>query len=327
MAKKYTKEQRNSYTSIVFILFLISFVILCVYIIYCLGISFPEFRIFNIEYGVKTDAFKYLLITSLSLNLGINYMLWSSPVDLNVIFKGPKAGNIIEIVVECLFGLLVIFIIALLYMSYMFEHGANTSDSLGGSIICIATFILVLHSFLPEISDPPGFPTAVNVKYKIKHHNYNDFKRYLADKLGISVNSLELFEEEHCDIEYYGYSKGNDEYCYVLVYLDKMNRKILNDCYDEGFFDFFNYKYKDVDTKKKSFYVYYIFVVEEVNAAFKEMVKYRAPMQKDFYFLGVGVDIKNNELYINGYDKKKFKYNYDLLFNKFDSLIEDIKIK
>lgn len=327
MAKKYTKEQRNSYTSFMIILFLISLFVYLFFISYCLGIIFPELRFVNAQYSLKSDLYQNVLLSSLVLDMAIVFILCSSSIEMNTIFKGVKAGNIVDVVGKTLLIFEAVILLGGCFVSWFLKQNVLLYDSLSGILFSTLVFILSLMFLLAHISDPPGFPTALNVKYKIKHHNYNDFKRYLAEKLKISVSSFEMFEEKHCDIESYCYSKGDDEFCFVLIPLNKVDRKIIGDCFDGGFYDYFAYKYKDVDTKKKSFYVYFIFVVEEVNVAFKEMIKYRAPMQKNYYFVGVGIDTKNNELYINGYDKKKFKDNYELLFNKFDSLIEDIKIK
>ena len=105
-----------------------------------------------------------------------------------------------------------------------------------------------------------------------------------------------------------------------------MNREIYSDYYEEGFVDFFDYEFKDIDISDKVFFVYYIFVVNDSNDTFIELINSITPMQDRYYFLGVGIDLKKDKLYITGYDKKKYKKEYDILVNEFDRIITDIKI-
>lgn len=316
------KEVIDKYTKNMFFLLIIVLALYIFLTFYFLGINFESFRLFNFDYNTNSNFFDVVVLISV-IPMLIFLFFSVCAGEMKKIIVGERAGNVARFVKKIFFACALIAGLLLIVTGCMVSFISDTAYMcIMIFLLCTIVFVMDVVIFLERISEPGSKQKVKNTKYKIKYRYYEDFKKYLTLKL--NVKEFKQFDETHCKLEYSTSVIDNEIKCFVLVHLDKMNRRVFEDYYEEGFANFLDYEFKDLDIINKEFYVYYIFVVEETNEAFNELISSITPMQDRYYFLGVGLDIKNRDLYITGYNKKKYKNKYDILVNDFNEIIHDM---
>ena len=324
MFKDNKKDNISKYTRNMFVFLGVIFLIYIFLTFYFLGVNFKFFQLANINYDTKSNFFNFVVIIAFVPALIFMFICLFFG-KMNKIFVGEKVGSFANVAKRIFLGIACGFMLLLIVCSFFASFiSEKTYMSIMLFLLCSIIFLVDIIIFLERISEMGGKHKVKNINYNIKFCSYEDLKKYL--NLKFNVKELKTYEEKNCRLEYCTFVEGNRIKCFVLVHLDKMNREIYSDYYEEGFVDFFDYEFKDINISDKEFFVYYIFVVDESNDTFIELINSITPMQDRYYFLGVGIDLKKDKLYITGYDKKKYKKEYDILVNEFDRIITDIKI-